>query len=196
MSNCGRHNAELLSNAYVGIAGLGGLGSNVAASLARCGLGKLLLVDFDDVELSNINRQQYRLKDVGKPKTEALEGILHEISPIITIEKRRIKIDRSNSVDIFADCDIVCECFDSPTSKQQLVEAMLLETNKPIVAASGLAGYGRSNEIITKKINARLFMVGDMESGIDKFGGLYAPRVAIAANHQANKVLELILGSK
>ncbi|MGE4285634.1 MAG: sulfur carrier protein ThiS adenylyltransferase ThiF [Phycisphaerae bacterium] len=192
-NNCGTELYHKLSGSCAGIAGLGGLGSNVAVSLARSGVGRLVICDFDVVEMSNINRQQYRLCDIGRPKTDALESILKSISPVVRIEKHQIRAGADNIRDIFAGCDVICECFDRPSAKQEIVETVLTKLEVPIIAASGLAGYGRSNDIITRQINERFFLVGDMESGIDKVSGLYAARVAIAANHQANKVLELLL---
>lgn len=180
-----------IRNAKVGVAGLGGLGSNVAVSLARSGIGQLLLIDFDIVEPSNLNRQQYFIKHLGMKKTDALKQILKDINPFITIETMDGYVDESNACDLFKDVDVIVEAFDNPISKAVLVNT-LLEKNikKPIVAASGVGGYGPSNHIKTRRIFNNVYLVGD---GVEGTEGFMAPRVAIAANHQANMVLRLIL---
>lgn len=186
---------EKVKHAKVGIAGLGGLGSNIAIALARIGVGKLLLVDFDIVEPSNLNRQQYFIKHIGMPKTEALKDILALINPYIQIETKTIYLDESNIGTCFEDTDIVVEAFDNPKSKACLVNTMLsVFPGRPVVAASGLAGYGSNNAIKTKKVMGSLYVAGDGISEAVPGCGLMAPRVLIAAGHQANMVLRLILG--
>ena len=180
-----------IKSAKVGIAGLGGLGSNVAVSLARLGIGHLLIIDFDVVEPSNLNRQQYFIKHLGMKKIDALKQILKEINPFIAIETMDIYVDESNVCDLFKDVDIIVEAFDNPLSKAVLVNTLLEKMiKKPIVAASGVGGYGPSNQIETRRIFKNVYLIGD---GIEGNEALMAPRVAIAANHQANMVLRLIL---
>ena len=186
---------EKIKNACVGIAGLGGLGSNVAISLARLGIGKLILIDYDKVELSNLNRQQYYLRHIGMYKTDALPEIIKEINPFVAIDSKNIFLNENNIVNCFNESDIIVEAFDNPENKAILVNTVLTKTkNKIIIAASGMAGYFSNNTIKTKKINNRFYLVGDQTSQVNKNEGLMAPRVAIAANHQANIVLRLILG--
>ena len=71
---------EKLRNAKVAVAGLGGLGSHIAVMLARSGIGKLRLVDFDVVDVTNLNRQMYLIPQLGKPKPEALLEILYQMT--------------------------------------------------------------------------------------------------------------------
>ncbi len=186
-----------LINSRVAIAGLGGLGSNVAVSLARAGIGHLFIVDFDNVDISNLNRQQYFIKDLGRPKTEALEEIIREINPIIKITKKQIRVTEENASNIFKDYNIVCECFDFAKNKAMLINTLLSENeNITIVSASGMAGCKSANSIVTKKINDNFYICGDGVSGVEKGLSLFAPRVAVCANHQANMVLRLLLGIK
>ncbi|EDK33680.1 sulfur carrier protein ThiS adenylyltransferase ThiF [Clostridium kluyveri] len=181
----------------VGIAGLGGLGSNAALSLARVGIGKLLLVDFDVVEPSNLNRQQYYIKHLGMKKTDALEQIIKDCNPYVKIEKANIYLDESNIVEVFKDVDIIVEAFDNPKCKAMLANISLSKLkDKKIIVASGMAGYFSSNKIKTKKIKDNFYLVGDGENEAKPGCGLMAPRVAIAANHQANAVLRIILGEE
>lgn len=188
---------EKLKKCFVGIAGLGGLGSNVALSLARIGIGKLLLVDYDVVEPSNLNRQQYFIRHLGMKKTDAMEQIIKECNPFAVVEKKAIFLDETNIETTFKDVDIIVEAFDNPVSKAVLTNTVLCKMkNKKIVAASGMAGHFSGNIIVTKKINDRLYLIGDGENEAKPGCGLMAPRVAIAANHQANTVLRIILGEE
>ncbi|WP_350342926.1 sulfur carrier protein ThiS adenylyltransferase ThiF [Proteinivorax tanatarense] len=181
----------------VGIAGLGGLGSNIALSLARTGVGKLILVDFDVVEPSNLNRQHYFVKHIGMYKTDALKDLLSQVNPFVEVETKQVYLDESNITEVFKGVDIVVEAFDNPVSKAELVNTTLSKLYpKPIVAASGMAGYYSSNLIETKKIRENFYLVGDGENEAKEGSGLMAPRVAITANHQANMVLRLILGKE
>ncbi|AKL97203.1 molybdopterin/thiamine biosynthesis protein ThiF [Clostridium aceticum] len=185
---------EKVKKAAVGIAGLGGLGSNIAISLARVGIGKLVLIDFDVVEPSNLNRQQYFVSHIGMPKTEAIKEIISLINPFVNVEIKNLYLDAGNIQDCFAGVDIIAEAFDNPLCKAELVNTVLEKLPQtPIVAASGMAGYFSSNTVQTKKVMHNLYLVGDEVSEAKPGCGLMAPRVAIAANHQANMVLRLIL---
>ena len=192
-----RHTAKVhnkLKNASVAIAGLGGLGSNIAVSLARSGVGHLFLVDFDRVDITNINRQQYFVDQVGMYKTEALKSTIEKINPYINIEIKTICVNEKNVLSLFGEYNIVCEAFDRAQNKAMLVNTLLENTNSYVVSASGMAGYLSSNTIKTKKLMKRLYLCGDGETDSADVNGLMAPRVAICANHQANAVLRIICG--
>ncbi len=179
----------------VAVAGLGGLGSNIAIMLARIGVGKLLLIDFDVVEPSNLNRQSYNISHLGMSKTTALKKQIEEINPFIKVETQNIKVTEDNVSELFSGYDIVCEAFDKPEAKSMLVNVVLDQfTDIKIVAASGMAGYDSSNLIKTAKPMNRLYLCGDFENGARIGQGLMAPRVQICAGHQANMVLRLLLG--
>jgi sulfur carrier protein ThiS adenylyltransferase len=185
---------EKLASATVGIAGLGGLGSTVAAALTRAGIGSLIIADFDKVETSNLNRQHYFLHQLGQTKVDATMENLRKINPGVNIGGYHLKLTAENIPAIFADCDVIAECFDKADQKQMIVETVLSQMSKPIiVSASGLAGYGRSNDITTKRISPRFILVGDNHSGIDSINYLAAARVWIAASHQANAILEVLI---
>ena len=178
----------------VAIAGLGGLGSNIAVMLAQLGVGKLLLVDFDTVEPSNLNRQHYTLRHLGLPKTEALAQQLDEINPFVQVRVKQIKITAENAADIFQGWPLVCEALDDPSAKAMLINALLPDGETTIVAASGMAGYDSANAIQTARSMRRLYVCGDGSSEAMPGNGLMAPRVQICAGHQANMVLRLLLG--
>lgn len=192
-----RHGQEIfdrLKNARIGIAGLGGLGSNIAMMLARSGIGHLTLADFDSVEPSNLNRQHYMVSHLGMPKTEAIKDLILQANPFIRLDTHLIRITEENAPEIFGDCDLVCEAFDRPEAKAELINSLL--ENCPgltLISGSGMAGYGNSNAIRTEKAMKHLYICGDQVSEIGPNNSLMAPRVQICAAHQANLVLQLLL---
>lgn len=195
-----RHGADIqqkLDNACVGIAGLGGLGSNIAVHLARLGVGKLVLVDFDVVDVTNLNRQHYTMKDLGIPKTVALQEQLEAINPYLYYEAYTERVIPANAVRLFEGCDLVCEAFDRADQKAILIETLLNACpDMPIVSGSGMAGDGSPNDIMTRRRFANLYVCGDGESDVASGLGLMAPRVALCAAHQATTALRLILGKR
>ena len=186
-----------LKQASVGIAGVGGLGSAVAVALARVGVGRLVIADFDVVEPSNLNRQQYFISQIGRFKVDALVENLLLINPFITVEAHCVLLGPENIPLIFSNCPIVVEAFDRADMKAMLVNRVLESLpQSTVVAASGLAGFGSSNSIATRKISRRLYLVGDNVSEAAPGNGLMAPRVGIAASHQANQVVRILLGEE
>ncbi|MCR6570764.1 thiamine biosynthesis protein ThiF [Campylobacter insulaenigrae] len=190
-----RHTPKLhdkLKKASVAICGLGGLGSHIAINLARSGVGRLHLIDFDVVEPSNLNRQAYMVEDLGKFKSDALKEQISKINPFIEVFSQNLKIEKENIAQLFVDDDIVCEAFDSAKYKAILAQNFHKYFDKILICGSGLAGYGDSNSIQTKKIAKNFYVCGDLKSEAKPGSGLMAPRVNICAGHQANLVLELL----
>ncbi len=186
-----------IKRSVVGIAGLGGLGSSVAVALARIGVGTLILVDFDVVEPSNLNRQQYFLHQIGMSKVEALRENLSRINPYVQFHLYKEKLDRNNLERIFGEAEVVVEAFDRAEEKAMLINGISEKLpEKYIVAASGVAGCGENNEIKTVRFSSRIFIVGDQRTAAQPGVGLMAPRVGIAAHHQANTVLRILLGEE
>lgn len=181
--------------ATVGIAGLGGLGSAIAIALARTGVGRLILVDFDVVEPSNLNRQQYFVDQLGKAKTDALVENLSRINPYVQLEPHTLRLTRENVPEVFKDVDVLVEAFDVADQKAMLLESFAAALpGRPIVMATGLAGHMPSNTILTRKMGGGLVIVGDLVTAAQPGTGLMAPRVGVAAHHQANAVLRILLG--
>ena len=195
-----RHGEEVqkkLEQAHVAIAGLGGLGSNIALALLRIGVGHLHLIDMDEVDLSNLNRQQYGIRHLGRMKTDALKEELLEIDPYADIRTDCVRVTPENMLSLFAEEEIVCEAFDDPVCKAMLVNYILENCpDKYMVAASGMAGYGKSNAIRTRQLSPRFVLCGDGITEGHKGNGLMAPRVMIAAAHEANAIVELILNGQ
>jgi sulfur carrier protein ThiS adenylyltransferase len=183
---------DRLENGKVAVAGLGGLGSNIAVMLARIGVGKLLLVDFDTVDVSNLNRQHYDLTHIGMLKTDALKTQIEKINPNVTVETCPVRVTGENVCEIFADYPIVCEAFDDPVCKAALVNA-LLDGHRKVIAASGMADLGSANDIRTRRVIDGLYICGDLEPPEHGNTGFMAPRVTVCAAHQAHMVLRLLL---
>ena len=194
---CARHTPhvyEKAKKARVAIAGLGGLGSNIAIMLARTGIGHLHLIDFDIVEPSNLNRQQYMVEHLGMYKTEALKDELQRMNPYIEVQIDTARITEENCRDLFKNDDIICEAFDKPDQKAMLVRELLTQCPETtVVSGNGMAGYGDTNEIRTQQMMRRLYVCGDQSTDVGNGIGLVAPRVAACAAHEANKVLQLIM---
>ena len=191
-----KHDPKILSilrNSEVGIAGAGGLGSNVAFSLARAGIGTLIIADFDKIEPSNLNRHQYFIEQIGRSKVEALLENLRKINPFSKYEIHNLEINDDNISEIFADAEILVEAFDMAEMKKMLIESWISQFPKrPIIAASGLAGFGKNEKLHTRKIGT-LYICGDEDTEVEEGISPMAPRVGIVANMQANLVLELLL---
>lgn len=191
-----RHGASLqnkFSSSTVAICGLGGLGSNIAVALARAGVGKLILIDFDRVDITNLHRQQYKANQIGKYKTEALSENLTEINPFIEIEPHTVCITQDNASDLLSEAAVVCEAFDNAECKAMLTNTVLEKMpEKYLVAASGMAGMDTANSIKTRKITNKFYLCGDMVSDVNDNIGLVSSRVMLCAAHQAHAVLRIL----
>ena len=184
---------KTLEQAKIGVAGLGGLGSNVLAHLVRSGIRRFVAADFDTVSASNLNRQFYFADQIGRKKTEALAENLHRIGRGLILDFHDLRLTEDNARDFFSGCDIVVEAFDQADAKTMLIGA-LADSDIPVVAASGLAGFGKSNDIQVRKAGKNLYLVGDLVSGISAKLSPFSPRVGIAAAMQANTVISILLG--
>lgn len=192
----GRHGPELqkrFSSAAVAVCGLGGLGSNIAVALARAGIGKLILIDFDRVDITNLHRQQYKADQLGRYKTDALTENLREISPYLELQTHTVKLGEQNLKELLHGADIICEAFDDAEAKAMLVNGVLeLLPDKYLVAASGMAGLGSANTIRTRRITKRFYLCGDGTSDTADGMGLVSARVMLCAAHQAHTVLRIL----
>ena len=191
-----RHGKELhraFSSAVVAICGLGGLGSNIAISLARAGVGQLILCDYDRVDITNLHRQQYKEDQIGMYKTVVLAENLKEIAPYVSVEIHTERITEDNALTLLRSADIICEAFDDAECKAMLTNTVLSELpDKYLVAASGMAGMGTTNSIKTRRITSKFYLCGDETSEVSDGIGLVAPRVALCAAHQAHTVLRIL----
>ncbi len=215
----GAENVAKLQSATVAVCGLGGLGSNVAIALARAGVGKLILIDFDCVDVANLHRQQYKASQVGVAKAVALPENLREIAPYIELESHQVRVTEENLMELVGKADIVCEAFDNAECKAMLVNGVLEHNaevastvaagedcanpsagkdcaadQKFLVAASGMAGFGDANSIQTRKVSKNFYLCGDGVTDVNDGVGLVAPRVMACAAHQAQTIVRIICG--
>jgi sulfur carrier protein ThiS adenylyltransferase len=184
---------DKLQDKVVGIAGCGGLGSNAAIALARTGIGKLVLADFDRVEPANLNRQYYFSDQLGEFKAEALRDNIHKVDENINVETHVVNLEPESVITFFADCDVIIEAFDVDAAKQMIIETVLADMpDKYIVSGQGVAGYGNNEGIKTQRLG-KLIIVGDGETEVSENEPPLGPRVAAIANLQANIALEILL---
>ena len=195
---CDRHGAALqakISAARVAVCGLGGLGSNIAIALARAGVGKLHLIDFDRVDITNLNRQQYFVRQLGMYKTDALKETLSEITPYCAVETDTVKVTEENLINLLQQDDYICEAFDRAEAKAMLVCGVLEHfPDKYLVSGSGMAGLSTANTIRTRQVSKRFYLCGDETSDSGEGLGLVSSRVLVCAAHEANMILRLIAG--
>ena len=185
---------ENLRNKTVGIAGCGGLGSNCAVALARVGVGHLIIVDFDIISESNLNRQYFFYDQIGKPKALMLKENIERINPTIKVTALVLQLDDQNIKEIFNGVDVLVEAFDHSEQKQIIIEtALALWPDRPLVIGIGMAGWG-GNDLIHMKQYGNLFICGDRISEIGPEMPPLAPRVGIVSNMQANTVLQILMG--
>ena len=193
-----RHGLDLhkrFSSATIAVCGLGGLGSNIAIALSRAGIGNLLLIDFDRVDITNLHRQQYKANQIGLYKADALAENLSEIAPYTEAKAVKAKITEENFTDLLKDANVVCEAFDNAESKAMLVNGVLEQMpHCYLVAASGMAGMDTPNTIKTRKVMKRFYLCGDGVSDAADTIGLVAPRVMLCAAHQAHTILRILAG--
>ena len=195
-----RHGKDLhgkFAAATVAVCGLGGLGSNIAIALARAGIGKLILIDFDRVDITNLHRQQYKANQIGLYKADALAENLSEIAPYTQVKSVTEKITEENFADLLKEADVVCEAFDNAEAKAMLVNGVLEQLPQCyLVAASGMAGMDTPNTIRTRKVLKRFYLCGDETNDASDTIGLVAPRVMLCAAHQAHTVLRILAGEQ
>ena len=195
-----RHGADMqtrLDAASAVICGLGGLGSNVAVHLARAGVGRLHLIDFDTVDLANLNRQQYFPDQLGMPKADALLQTIRRIAPYCNVTAQTVRLTEENIPSLLAPFPLICECFDRADQKAMLVNCVLEHLqDADLISASGMAGIGSANSIRTRKLAPHFYLCGDGVSDAAEAGGLFSARVAVCAAHQANTVIRIIAGER
>lgn len=186
---------ETVKGTTLGIAGVGGLGSAIAIALARTGIGHLIIADFDIVEPSNLNRQQFFIDQIGLPKVYALRDTLARINPHVRVTACHLRLTPANIAEVFGHAQVLVEAFDQAQQKVMLIETFAARfPDRPIVSGSGMAGYGPANTILTQQVANNLYLCGDGKTAAAAGTGLMAPRVGVAAHHQANAVLRLLLG--
>lgn len=188
----GEDRLRFVQNVVIGIAGAGGLGSNCAMHLVRSGFKRFVIADFDEVDVSNLNRQCYCLDQVGQFKVEALARNMRMVNPDVELELVNARLSEANMLETFSRCDAVVEALDLPTFKKMVVETFL-PTRRLVVSASGIGGTGDADAIITRKVRDNLYMIGDETTECTEDHPPFAPKVMVAAAKQADVVLSHFL---
>ncbi len=187
---------KILKKKTVGIAGAGGLGSNCAIALARIGIGKLVIADFDIIRVKNLNRQYYYREQLGQKKVFAIADNIFFINPYIKVKAYDIKLGPEDIISIYKDCDVIIEAFDLAEMKEMIIETVQTAfPDKPLIVGDGMAGWGNTNALIVRK-TGNLYICGDESAEISDELPPLAPRVGIVANMQANVALEILLDKK
>ena len=194
-----KRQGEALVSAFerstVAVCGLGGLGSAIALSLARAGVGRLILIDFDRLDVTNLHRQQYLACQVGRPKAEALTENLRQVAPYVEYVPHVARVTEENAATLLAGAAVVCEAFDVAAAKAMLAETVLTRLPEAdLVTGTGMAGIGPGNRIVTRRVGRRMYVCGDGETDVAEAGSLVAPRVMLCASHQALVTLRLLAG--
>lgn len=193
----GKRVVDALSSSTVAICGLGGLGSNIAMMLSRAGVGRLILIDFDTVNITNLHRQFYKTSQFGMKKAWALSDNLEEIAPLTRLELHDEKISPDRIKELLTDADVICEAFDNAEQKAMLVGAVLeMFPDTDLVAASGMAGSGDANDITTRQIAEHFYLCGDCHTDVGEADSLLPSRVMVCAAHQAHKIIQLLIHKK
>ncbi len=186
--------SDHLSRFCVGIGGAGGLGSNCAVSLARSGVGHLVITDFDIVSETNLNRQYFFGNQVGMVKVDALKYNLNGINPSIKVTVYNKRLVPSLIKEVYDSCDILVEAFDEASEKQMFIETALEAwPGRPLIVGSGIAGFGNNNELKQRDLGENLYVCGDETREVSEENPPMAPRVGIVANMQANLVVDLLM---
>jgi sulfur carrier protein ThiS adenylyltransferase len=183
---------ETIQSKHIGIAGAGGLGSNAALMLTRCGFRKFTLLDFDTIEPANLNRQQYTLEDIGKLKVHCLVKKINAINPDAVCTALNIRWRPDLQDDPFLSCDILVEAFDQPESKTALLNHYS-DKIRHLVSGNGMAGI--SGPALSIKKCGNIFIVGDEQTEAGRDHPPMAPRVTACAAIMSEIILQLTLDS-
>ena len=182
---------EKLKDAKVSILGCGGLGSNIAMTLARSGIGELYLYDFDLIEYSNLNRQNFTLDELGGDKAELTKKKIESTLPYVKCHNQNIYLDTESMDSIVDRTDIFIEAFDNKESKTMLFDYFVGRQDKYLITGNGVSGLGELSDIKIKQIE-NVIMIGDFNSNPDE--GLYLAYVSLIANLEALTAIKIIKG--
>jgi sulfur carrier protein ThiS adenylyltransferase len=184
-----------LRETTVAIVGCGGLGSNIAEMLVRSSVGRLVLIDHDIVEADNLNRQFFFRDQVGRRKVDALAENLRRIDPGTQLVLVHEHVTTDNLLGLVAGADVIVEAVDAADTKAMILNTCLEHLpGVPLVTASGLAGYGSTNAIVTERMAENLYVVGDLATDVRAGHPLFASRVSAAAAAQAHATIRVLLG--
>jgi len=187
---------EILLNSKVLIVGIGGLGSPVAMYLAACGVGHLVLVDHDTVELSNLQRQIIHTTDsIGTPKVISAQQTLHALNPETQITSYQHKIEDIIGQD-FTDIDAIIDCSDNFTTRFSL-NTLSQQHKIPLISGAALRFQGQLTSFLPAKSNSPCYhcLYPDMETEQESCSesGVISPLVGVIGSLQAIETIKILL---
>lgn len=190
---------ERLAAATVLVVGLGGLGCPLAQVLTAAGVGRLILADFDVVELTNLQRQSLHGEaDLGRLKVDSAADSLRTIRADMRLECLPQAVDEALLAAWLPEVDVVADCCDNFATRD-LVSAMAWAAGKPVVSAAAIGWQGQLAVFDPRRDDSAcyrcLFPVADEQALTCSEAGVMASTVAVMGSWQAQEVLKVIAGA-
>ncbi|WP_455483004.1 molybdopterin-synthase adenylyltransferase MoeB [Haemophilus parahaemolyticus] len=187
---------EKLKESRVLIVGAGGLGCSASQYLASAGVGKIILVDFDTISLSNLQRQiLYTDADIGKPKAEVAKVRLQAINPNIEVQAVVKKCDDAELVELIKQVDVVVDCTDNVNVRNQL-NLQCFQQKRPLVSGSAIRFEGQIS-VFTYAENEACYQCLSQLFGSDTLScveaGVISPIVGVIGSLQALEIIKVLL---
>lgn len=190
---------EKLLSAHVLVIGAGGLGSAAAPYLAAAGIGTITLMDFDDVELTNLQRQIMHSQDgVGSSKVASGKRFLEALNSTVHIIPLQERATASNLASILPSVDVVLDCTDNFASRQ-LINAACVEQFVTLVSGSALRLDGQLSVFDSKHPNSPCYAcIFSPDEAVEEINcatmGVFSPLVGIIGTMQAAQALQVLIG--
>lgn len=187
---------EKLKESRVLIVGAGGLGCSASQYLASAGVGKIILVDFDTISLSNLQRQiLYTDADIGKPKAEVAKVRLQSINPNIEVQAVVKKCDDAEFAELIRQVDVVVDCTDNIDVRNQL-NLQCFQQKRPLVSGSAIRFEGQIS-VFTYAENEACYQCLSQLFGSDTLScveaGVISPIVGVIGSLQALEAIKALL---
>lgn len=194
LDNFGTEKQEILSGSTVGILGVGGLGCPAATYLAGAGIGKLILVDSQSPEESNLNRQILHWpEDIGRrSKSESAAWKLERFNPDINVAERTAEVDDHNIKEIFGDADVILDCTDN-FSTRMILNEYCINSDTPFIHAAVESWHGQITTIIPKTTPCLKCMFPNQPPAKNIFP-ILGPTAGIFGSMQALEAVKVLTG--
>ena len=189
---------QKLAQSKVLIIGLGGLGSPVAMYLAAAGVGYMVLIDFDRVDLSNLQRQiVHDTSQIGQYKAISAQEKLQALNPEIQITVLNQQFSENLSLTLFSDIDVVVDCSDNFATRF-VINAACVRMKIPLVSGAALRWSGQVSVFLPAQEQSPcyqcLYNNSDEQAEVCSEAGILAPLVGIIGSVQATEVLKVLFG--
>lgn len=194
----GYEGQEKLVNSHVLIIGAGGLGSPVALYLAASGVGHLTICDFDDVDLTNLQRQIiHTTASVGTNKAVSAKQTIYEINPDVNVQTVQQKSSEAEFAELVAKADVVIDCSDNFATRYALNRVCFM-LKKPLVSGAAIGFEGQISVFDFRHVNSPCYHCLYPDTGDDtemrcSENGVFAPLVGMIGTTQAAEALKLLI---